>query len=227
MVGEELNPLGRGLYRLSDVARYTGLTEPRVRSWFTSRSDRRIGSVFTADYPQTDGAHSVSFLDMVDAWIAGQLRHEGVTMPKIRAAHIALKQDLGTDHPFAHSSIYTDGRNVFSYAAERVNDPTLTEVVSRQTFFPRVRRVLKPIEYSARSHLAERWRIAKGVLIDPGLSFGQPVVAGTGVATYVVARSYMANKRNADLVARLFGITRRDVGDAVKFEERYGRLDAA
>lgn len=227
MEGEGLNLIGRGLYRLSDVARYTSLPEPRIRSWFTTRSDRKLDSVFQADYATMDGAHVVSFLDMVDAWIAGQLRAEGVSMMKVRAAHLALKSDIGTAHPFAHSSIYTDGKEVFTDVAKQVNDSALTHVVSRQGFFPRVRKTLTPIEYSATSQMAERWNIAKGVLIDPRLSFGQPVVLGTGVATRVVAASFRANKRSADLVARLFGITRKDVGAAVRFEERYGHQAAA
>lgn len=222
-----VNPLGRGLYRLSDVARYTRLAEPRVRSWFTTRADRKIGPVFNADYPRDDGAHVVSFLDMMDAWIAGQLRDEGVAMRTIRAAHVALQADLGTEHPFAHSSIYTDGRRVFTDAAQVVNDPTLTEAVSHQAYFNRVRKYLKLIEYEPQSNLAARWNIAEGVLIDPGISFGQPVVLGKGVTTYVVASSYWANDGNDGLVARLFSITKKDVDDAVGFEERYGHRRAA
>lgn len=142
-------------------------------------------------------------------------------MRTIRAAHTALKVDLQTDHPFAHRSIYTDGRKVFAVAAAHMADPVLTEVVSRQTFFPRVRERLKPIEYSPSSQLAERWKISPGVVIDPAVAFGQPVVAGTGVATLIVATSYAANRKSAALVEDLFGISEQNVLDAVRFEERH------
>lgn len=227
MVAQTVQALGRGLYWLSDVARYTELHERRVRSWFTARSDRDIGPVFTADFPVMDKSHVVSFLDMIDARIAGELRGEGVSMRTIRAAHRALGNDLRTAHPFAHSSLYTDGKRVFADAVRQVGSRALTEVVSRQQFFPRVRRFLTRIDYSPETSLAARWNIAQGVVIDPAVSFGQPVVRGTGVTTYVVAMSYLANRKRAEFVGELFGITQKDVGDAVAFEERYGHLRAA
>lgn len=93
----------------------------------------------------------------------------------------------------------------------------LSEVVSQQLFFPMVRERLEKIEYAEDSELATRWQIAKGIVIDPDISFGQPVIHGTGVTTFVAARSYLANDRNADLVGELFGITPNDVLDAVAF----------
>ena len=219
--------LGRGMYRFSEVARYACLNQRRVRSWFVQRTDQRLVPVFSSDFERMDGEYLVSFLDMIDAWIAGKLRTAGVSMRTVRAAHSSLKHDLGTIHPFAHSSIYTDGKRIFADAAQYVNDPTLTEVVSRQTFLPKVRESLELIDYSLESSLAERWNIAVGVTIDPAVCFGQPVVKGTGVSTYVLHQAYLANRRDSELVAELFGIAQKEVGDAVDFEDRYGHQLAA
>jgi len=163
----------------------------------------------------------------MDALIAGQLRKEGVSMHAIRSAHSVLKRDLHTDHPFAHSDIYTDGKRVFVDVAETIGDSTLSEVVSRQHFFPKVRDRLTHIEYSDSSRLAERWNIANGVLIDPMIGFGKPVVKGTGVTTHVVFRSHRANRSNTDLVAELYGLTPAGVVSAVNFEMAYSIRNAA
>jgi uncharacterized protein (DUF433 family) len=218
--------LGSGVYRLSDVARYTHLKPARPRTWFADRRGRRVAPVFRPEHPG-GGTIVVSFLDMVDAWMVGELRARGVSMPAIRAAHAALRAQLETAHPFAHVSIYTDGVRVFADAARHVADPVLTEVVSKQTFFPRVRECLTRIEYAPDSHLARRWNIATGVVIDPTVSFGQPVVRGTGVTTRVVASAFRANREDTGLVSDLFGITPQEVLDAVRFEDGHRRRDAA
>jgi uncharacterized protein (DUF433 family) len=219
--------LGHGVYSLPEAARYTQTNVARLRTWFRPRSDTSIGPVFRGDYHPVGGDFAISFLDLIEAKVASQLREWGVSMHTIRQAQVALSKQLSVAHPFAHSDLYTDGRRVFIDVAEQIDDHTLSEVVSGQQFFPGIRRFLTQIDYGSDSGLAVRWRIAPGVEMAPGVRFGKPVVRGTGVATYVVSAAYIANAERRSLVADLFDLTEKQVADAVDFETRLAESRAA
>jgi len=213
---------------MAEVSRYTQMPPSTIRSWFRGRPDRSgKGPILHSDYAPVDESWAYSFHDMIDALVAGHLRKSGVTMRIVRLAHQVLQQDLGTPHPFCHNNIYTDGVKVFLWTAVELDEPTLRDVVSRQQFFAHVRKDLRHIDYSDTTRLARRWRIMNGVVVDPAISFGKPVVERTGVTTFVLAGQYHANEGDTDLVANLYGVEKRNVLDAVAFEARFGRRRAA
>lgn len=214
--------LGHGIYSIPEAASYTRVHVNTVRSWFKATSQGR--GLFRSDYQPVKNHYAISFLDMIDVWIVGELRSSGVSMQQIRAAHNILRRDLDTSHPFCHSNIYTDGKTVLTNIAKSLGDDELAEVVSRQRWFPKFMiPKLMQIDYGTESHLAYRWRIHEGVVIDPSLSFGKPVIEGTGTTTYVIATQYFANMEDASLVANLYNLTPQDVMAAVEFEIEHAR----
>jgi len=222
------NLLYGGAYSVAEVARYTNLNASRVRSWFRGRSDGLgKGPLIQRDHPGNSSVFIASFLDMIDVLVAGQFRAQGVKMSSVRAAYALLREHLDTQHPFCHNSLYTDGKRIFLYAAGELADATLHEVVSRQQFFTHVRDSLTRVVYSDQTSLACKWNISDGVMIDPGICSGKPVVRETGVSTYVLANQYRANNRDAAFVADLFRTTETDVLNAVDFEHRFGGRRAA
>jgi uncharacterized protein (DUF433 family) len=225
----ESTMLGQGVYTVAEVSKLTDLNPTRVRSWFKQRSDRSgRGPVFESDYQSVGGDYAVSFLDLVDVLVAGTLRDRfNVPMRVVRRAHGVLEAQLGTKHAFCHNDLYTDGKKIFLYAANEVHEEILREIVSRQQFFLYIKEKLDHIDYNEISKLARRWRIAEGVVIDPAICMGKPTVAKTGIATYVVANQYYANHKDSGLVADLYGISEKDVANAVTFENRYRHRDAA
>ena len=218
--------LGHGVYGIPEVSRYTGLGTQRIYSWF--KSGTKTKQVFAADYPPVDNSYAVSFLDMIDVLVAGQLREQGVSLRTVREAYNILKEDLSTHHPFCHQSLYVYKGKIFTQAAKKLEKKTLYEVLSGQHFIPNVMMpYVKRIDYSKKTKLAERWRIADGVVVDPRVSFGKPVVEETGTTTYVISRSYRANNRDEELVADLFEISPSAVIAAVSFEENHPSSRAA
>ena len=221
--------LGQGIYRVAEVSRFTHLNANQVRTWFKQRSDVADDSpVFAADYEPVNGDFAVSFYDLIDVLVAGEFRDRyGVPMHTVRRAHGLLQTRLNTKHPFCHSDLYTDGRRIFLCVANELNEEILSDVVSRQQFFLHIREKLDHVDYNELTKLARRWRIARGVVIDPSISLGKPTIENTGITTYVVANQYYANSQNAALVADLYGIREKDVGNAVEFEKQYGGRRAA
>jgi len=221
--------LGQGIYILSEVARLTELHPIRVRSWFKGRSDRHgRGPVFASDYRIVDGDFAVSFLDLIDVLIAGQFRDRyDVPMRIVRLAHQELQKELKTKHPFCLSNLFTDRKRIFIDVANEIDEEQLRDVVSQQQFFLHIKEKLDHIDYSEINNLARRWRIAEGVVIDPSISMGKPTIENTGVTTYVISNQYYANNKNADLVADLYGLSEKDIANAVHFEKLYGVRVAA
>lgn len=225
--GEAEGPLGRGAYSLSDVSRFAEIPSSTARAWFKGGAGSSgFEPVLRSEYAHVDGDFAVSFLCMIEALVVGRFRKAGVSMPKVREAYARLREDIGTTHPFAHSELYTDGRNVIRRAAGKIKSSVLADVVVGQTLFPELHERLERVDYADDTKLASKWRIFDGVSLDPGVGYGKPVLAGTGIHTWVIARQYLANDRDAQLVASLYDVAQRQVKQAVEFEQSYGRLAA-
>ena len=55
------------------------------------------------------------------------------------------------------------------------------------------------------------------IVIDPSVSFGRPTIAGTGIATTIVAERYKAGE-SIDELAKDYGCERSHVEEAVRCE---------
>lgn len=212
--------LGHGIYNLPEAARLTGLRPQRVREWFHGRP--RAASrkpVFRSDYPSVDGDRAISFHDLIELFVAGQLRERGVALQSLRKVHERLQVDLDTRHPFCRREILTRHGQVFTLGLDEQGRSEMVEVLSRQRVFPDILLpFLNRIDYNEATAMAERWCIANLVVIDPAICLGKPIVEGVGIATGILAATYAANDRDADLVADWFRVHPKHVIAAVDFE---------
>jgi len=175
--------------------------------------------MFTGDYEPIEGDFAVSFYDLVDVYVAGQLRDHGVSLQTLRKVYARMRDDLNTDHPFCRRELLSDGRIVFMRAVDAAGKEQLTEVLTRQGVFPKIiLPFLKTIDYDSVRLLAARWHIADLVVVDPTICFGTPIVEATGIPTHILAAAYQANGQKADFVAQWYNVNPKDVVAAVKFE---------
>jgi uncharacterized protein (DUF433 family) len=218
--------IGNGVYPLSDVSRYTGLAQSTLRSWFRVRADQKGHKpLFTSDYPQAGEDYAVSFLNLIDAYVAKFFRTQGVKPGQIRKAYCALGKDLGSPHPFARADLLTDGISIIRKTGEELKSPELIDVVTKNKMFSQWCDHLAKIEYV--DELAARLQISRGVVLDPLISFGRPVARLTAVTTFVLANQFHANNEDAALVADLYGVDESDVQNAVRFEAEHSAKRAA
>lgn len=215
--------LDQGVYTLSEVSRYTGVPFSTIRDWFLPHPQGRHSPVFESDWPRVGDDYAVSFLNLIEAYVASFFRKKGMKPNHIRRAHSILQERWNTKHPFARRDLRTDGKRII---IQSTGDPQLVEAISKQEVFEYVKPHLREINYELISKLAGEWRIGTGVVINPKIGFGKPVIKNTGVSTLVVAQQYQANGRNAALVARLFDIPEKGVLDAFRFEKRLKRIAA-
>src|SRR5262249_21345886 len=154
--------LGNGVYGYSEAARLTGLRSSRIREWFRDRSSRGgRESVFRSDYGPIEGSRAISFLDLIDVYVAGQLREHGVSLQTLRPVYCRLADELKTPHPFCRKELLSDGKTVFTRGMDTEGAEELLEVLTRQKVFPQIiLPFLRTIDYGEISQLAVRWRIA-------------------------------------------------------------------
>ncbi len=210
--------LGNGVYSLTEAARLTHLRPQRVREWFAGRSGTR-GVVFRSDYQPVEGDRAISFLDLVELFVAGQLRDHGVSLQALRKVYKRLEKDLDTRHPFGRREILTDGKNVFVLGLDDKGAEEMVEVLSRQKVFVEILLpFLKRIDYDSATRLAKKWFVTDQVVLDPMICLGKPIVEKAGIATAILAASFQANDQDAGIVADWYGVQQGQVLAAVEFE---------
>ena len=214
--------LGNGVYGYREAALLTRLKQERIREWFRNRpAESKRSPIFRSDYEPVEGHRAISFLDLVDVFVAGQLREHGVSLQTLRRVYARLADELKTPHPFCRQELLTDGKIVFTRGMDDKGQEELKEVLTHQKVFPQILHpFLKKIDYGQASKLAERWRIDRMVIVDPRICFGKPVVEPVSIPTAILAAAYLANKEDPDLVASWYDIHPSHVMAAVEFESK-------
>jgi len=209
--------LSQGIYTTAEIADLTGIPSHRVRSWVNAGA-RSVG-LLSPGLGRVGLQPLLSFLDLVEILVAGQLREQGVTMQSVRRVHSAMKDIFSERHPFAHERLLTDGKRVFQHAIDHAGQDRVLDVLHRQQIFPEVLLpYLQKLEYDPTTRLALRWNVADGVVVDPQRSFGKPIVDRSGIPTRVLSSAYVANDNNADLVASWYEVPLEDVMHAVNYD---------
>lgn len=213
--------LGDGIYAYIEAARLTGLKRARVHEWFRTRSsDPKQPFLFLSDYESVDGDRAISFFDLIDVFVAGQLREHGVSLQTLRRVYAHLQEELKAKHPFCRSELLSDGKIVFLRGMDSKGEEELKEVLTRQKVFPTIiLPFLERIDYEEASKLAERWHIADQIVVDPAICFGKPIVEAVGIPTAVLASAYRANDENEELVAEWHNVHPKYVLAAAAFED--------
>jgi uncharacterized protein (DUF433 family) len=214
--------LGHGVYTFSDAARLTRLRTARVREWFLPRRSRQATTpVFESDYSGETSETIISFLDLVEVFVAGQLRERGISLQRVRKVHAALSEQFSTDHPFCRQEVRTKGKAVFAVGLDELGRQEIFDVLTKQRAFPRIiKPFLKSLDYHPQNFLASRWNIYRGIIVTPEICFGQPIVESAGIPTSILSNAYFANGKNFGVVAKWYGLTTEEVRAAVRFEHK-------
>jgi uncharacterized protein (DUF433 family) len=165
----------------------------------------------------------LSFINLIEAHVLAAIRRKHhVDIPEVRRAITALKREFRSPHPLAHHKFETNGVDLF---VERCR-PLVSVSADAQ---PAVRHLLKVhlrrIERDERGlpvrlypfTRANRTEQPKDIVIDPFISFGKALIAGTGVSTDVVAERFKAGE-SADKLADDYGCNREKIEEAIRCE---------
>ena len=216
--------LGAGIYTVPEASRLTRVSAARIRRWlkgydFRSRKERHHSNpVWTGQFQAMEDKLAVGFKDLMEIRFVRAFLEKGVNWKTMRAAHIAAKTKLGTDHPFCTHAFATEGREILLQQAQESGDTSLVNITNDQREFQQiVSPFLKELEFDR--GLTRWWPLGRErqVVIDPIRNLGQPTVNRSGVPTRVLARSVKTNG-SIESVARWFEVAPEEVRDAVEFE---------
>lgn len=191
-------------YTIPEACHYLNLAESTVRYWVTGKG----GEYKPVIVPASDSTPTLlSFLNLVEVHVLGAITREyKVKLPKVRSAVDFLKRKFKSDHPLISHDFATDGLSLFvEHYGKLINVSEDGQIVIRELLDA----ALKRIEWDAKglpiklfpfthSDIKDSPRI---IVIEPGLAFGRPVIAGTGIPTEIIAERYKAGDSVKELAA--------------------------
>lgn len=235
--------IGRGLYTPSDAARLTGASAGQISRWLYGHSRRRNGKlhqdkeIWKPEISLNSGK-VLSFLDLVEVRAVHNFLHEGVSARLVRAAREFARQEGDVPYPFSSGFFKTDGARIFAekenILAEKEKNKggveSVTDVKTGQDVF---RKVIEQTfrNLDMKNNAPTRWWVGSdfvdeeadrksGIVIDPKISFGQPIDYQTSVPAEVLYDAVQANKGSFEIVARDFDIPQEAIQNAYEFQKR-------
>lgn len=211
-------------YSVAEVAHYLNLPKSTVRYWAMGRDS----------YPPLIEAAvlnpvALSFLNLVELHLLAAIRREHtVPMHKVRRAIDYLQENTRNQsdklHPLLSEQLQTDGLDLFVEQYGRlVNISMEGQLAIREVVQAALRRIKRDTSgLPVKLYPFTRSRIVNApemVVIDPALSAGRPVIAGTGLATEIIAERCKAGETVAEL-ARDYGRQKTEIEEAIRYELR-------
>jgi uncharacterized protein (DUF433 family) len=207
-------------YRIQDAARIARLSPSTLRLWGTGEGGR--GSLFV---PASTAPLLLSFSNLIEAFVLASMRRvHRLPMQRVRKAVRYVGKELGYDRPLVHARFKTDGVGLFVHHAGRLLDVSAKgQALLREVLDTSLSRIDWERDLAVRLYPSVRdGDLAgqpKSIMVDPRLGFGQPVIAGTGIGTRIVAERYRAGEATRTL-AEDYGVGVDQIEDAIRCEMR-------
>lgn len=216
-------------YGPTEAARFLGLPTSTLRSWTqgwsyrTEAGERRRGEpLILLEDPDSN---ELSFTNLVEAHVLSAIRRQhGVSMPRVRQALDYIDRHLGIPHPLARAEFQTDGVDLFvDHLGQLVRASKSNQLIMADLLRAHLRRIdrdehglARRLFLFTRSEGAEQPPV---VVIDPRISFGRPVLAGTGIPTEILAGRFSAGETIEEL-AEDYGCESSLIQEAIRIESR-------
>ena len=216
--------ISRGLYNVPDASRLLCLKRDAIIRWAFgyNRGGRSYGGITTPEVPDLHGRHALTFRELVQLMSVREFLRAGVKWPKIRLAYDQGCQRFGTLYPFARANWFADPGGI--YYGEGDNLIEMSSGALQGAIKEALALYLRRMDFDA-DGLAERWYPLgreRPVVLDPAISFGAPVITGTGVRTDTLLG---LNEAGADVesLSWWYSIQPDHVDAALEFEEALSR----
>lgn len=216
-------------YRFADAASYLRIPKTTLRAWIkgtyygTGSNRKFFKPVFSLPEPET--SPFLSYTNLVEAFVLSSLRRKHrIDLYKIRTAILSLQERFNSQHPLAEHQFQTHGADLFvEEYGQLINVGRGWQFAMKQI----LRDYLTRVEHDPAGKAAKLYpfiRLAgteqpKNVVINPYVSFGKPVISGTGLPTRVVAERFKAGDSIPQIAAN-YGRNEEEIDDAIRYELR-------
>ena len=222
-------------YSMAEAAHYLRMPEGTLRSWMVGRwypvagQSKRSRPLIHFDGGLDDPQKQhLSFINLVEAHILAAIRRRhGVKLPKVRTALDFVKRQFHIERPLIDQTFQTDGLDLFveRYGdlmnASREGQQAMKEIIS--VYLKRIERDSKglpiklyPFTRDTESDAAPKYD-PRVVVMNPSVSFGRPVIAGTGIPVSSIYERYKAGDSVAEL-AQDFRLDTSAIEEAIRCE---------
>jgi len=214
-------------YSISEAAHYLGVPTSTLRSWFAGQTYHHDGErrqFHAVIRPADPKSHSLSFSNLVEAYVLTAIRRKHhIGLPTIRRSINYLVKKLGSKRPLLEEQFATHGADLF---VERVGQIINLSKNGQIEMADLIRAYLERVERDAKGVPIKLYPFMRSqppreqprtVVIDPRVSFGRPVVAGTGIPTAVLAEQFKAGD-TVPVLAKDYGASEEAVWDAIRCE---------
>ena len=191
------------LYSIPECARYLGLPVSTVRRWVMVPNAEAQSGVKPLVQPAGSDPTALSFTNLVELHVLASLRrNHRMSLQEVRSKMDDLGRDGKGHHPLASPEFLT-------YSLKKRVE--VDEFGLPRRYYPFTRGYGK--------------EDPKLIVIDPMVSFGRPVIKGSGVRTAVVARFQRGGETIAEL-ADDYRLQPEQIEEAVRYEQanRYNLL---
>ena len=213
-------------YGINEAAHYLGIPKATLRSWvmgcpYPTGTGKRFFKPII-ELPDKE-QRLLSFVNLVEIHVLDAIRRtHGVTFGRVRKAVEYLKNQLGSRHPLAEQRFVTDGVDLFvEMFGQLVNISREGQLAIKALIEAHLRRIERdPFGLPIRLYPFTRERKPdepKIIVIDPNISFGRPVLVGTGIATTIIAQRYKAGESIEELAGD-YGRSKSEIEEAIRCE---------
>lgn len=195
-------------YSVSEAAGYLTIPVDRLRSW-------RAKSLIQIQNAKTK---KLSFINLVEAHVLkGIFLTKGIFMEQVSTALERLNEKFGKPHLLARSefNLFIDNLGHFILLSERKQEE-MQKIL--QIFLNRIDRDEEGLAVKLFPFTKEPDPDApKTITIDPRISFGRPVLAGTGIPTDTLAQRYKAGE-SIDELAEDYNCSRLQIEEGIRYQ---------
>lgn len=237
-IHREQDPRNLPAYGITEAARYLRIPLETLRSWVRGRfyptrsGQREFKSII---HLPDKNLPLLSFTNLIEAHILDAIRYKHkVPFESIRRTVKYLERQSGSKHPLAEHWFLTDGKHLFIEKAESlINVSRDGQLAMRQIieiYLQRVERDPQGVASRLFPFLSKRHELLQRpaeleprlVVIDPLVSFGKPVLAGTGIPTSIIAERFYAGESVREL-AKDYGRQESEIEEAIRYEDAASR----
>jgi uncharacterized protein (DUF433 family) len=169
----------------------------------------------------------LSFTNLVEAHVLyGMRRVHKITMTRVRKAMVELRRDFESQHPLAEVDLYTEGKDIITHYGSYVNMSAGKQTEMAEVIGIYIKRIERDETAIARFYPFSGEPVIAGpgiteqpkvVSVDPFVSFGRPVVAGTNVRTEILSERWLGGD-TIETLANDYRLDESIVEAALKYE---------
>ncbi len=204
-------------YGVSEAATYLKVPYNTLRYWLTGF--RRRPPV--VEPVETDPVR-LSFMNLLECHVlAGMRKLYDLKLPKVRTAVERVGEKMGKPHPLVTQVFLTDRRDLFIEEMGKIINVSKSQA---QLGFDFYNKFLERVETGPAGTIrffpfviGPNLKEPKTIEINPLVSFGKPVISGTGISTAIIASRFNARESVRDL-AEEYGCAPEQIEEAIRWE---------